>query len=89
MNPPAEGLVDVLAEVRGEDHHAVVLLHALEEVRDFDVRVPVVRVLDFRALTEQRVGFVEEEDGVAALRRPKHPLEVALGFADVLAYDRR
>src|ERR671913_286304 len=55
--------------VRGEDHRAGVALHLLQEVGDLDVGVAVVGVRDLRALAEQRVGLVEEEDRVGALRR--------------------
>ena len=44
VQPAQERLVDVVAEVRGEDDGARVALHLLEEVRDLDVRVAVVRV---------------------------------------------
>src|ERR1043166_5654209 len=84
-----ESLVHVLPEVRGEDGDAVELFDLLKEVSDFDVGEAVVRVLNLRALAEERVGLVEEEDGVAALRLAEDAVEVLLRLADVLADDLR
>ena len=89
VEPPHERVVDVATEVRGEDHGARIRLHPLQEVRDLDVRVPVVGVGHLRALTEQRVGLVEEQDRVGAVGGGEDPLEVLLRLADVLRDDRR
>ena len=56
------------AQVRREDRDALVLLHLLQQVRDLDVGVPVVRVLDLGPLAEQRVRLVEEQNRVARPR---------------------
>src|SRR5205814_1680216 len=85
--PPDESLVDVLAEVAGEDDRALVLLDALEEEVDFDVGVAVVRVFDLRALAEDGVGLVEEEDGVALGRLVEDAAQIFLRLAVVLADD--
>lgn len=61
---------------------------ALEEVGAFDVGVAVVGVLDLRALSEDRVGLVEEEDAVDAGGLGEDFLQVLLGLADVLVDDR-
>src|SRR6266508_3853837 len=87
VDATAECLVEVLREIGREDHHAVVALHPLEEIGDLDVRVAVVRVSHLRALPEQRVGLVEEQDRVASLGGAKDALEVLLGLTDVLADD--
>jgi hypothetical protein len=47
-----------------------------------------VGVGDLRALAEQRVGLVEEEDRVGAVRRIEDAVEVLLGLPDVLRDDR-
>ncbi len=44
-------------------------LHPLEQVGDLDVGVAVVGVAHLRALAEQRVGLVEQQDRVGARRR--------------------
>ena len=46
----------------------VVLLHPLQQVGDLDVGVAVVGVAHLGALAEQRVGLVEEQDGVGVGR---------------------
>ena len=69
--------------------HALVLLHALQQVADLDVGVAVVRVPDLAALAEQRVGLVEEQDGVGGLGFGEDARQVLLGLADVLADHRR
>ena len=65
------------------------LLHPLQQVGDLLVGVPVVRVLHLRALPEQGVRLVEEQQDVEALRLVEDPFEVLLGLADVLVDDRR
>ena len=69
VQPAQERVVDVAAEVRGEDDRARVGLHPLQQVRDLDVRVAVLGVRDLRALAEHRVGLVEEQDRVRPLAR--------------------
>ena len=88
MHSPRERRIEVLRQVRREDDDAVVLLHLLQQVGDFDVRVAIVRVLDLRALAEQRIGFVEEQHRARASRGGEDALEVLLGLADVLRHDR-
>ena len=44
VHAPRKGVVDVLAEVAGEDHHPVVLFDFLQQVGHFDVGVAVVRI---------------------------------------------
>jgi hypothetical protein len=50
---------DVATQVDGQDDDAVVLLHFLQEVGDFNVCVAVVGVVDFGALAKEGVNFVE------------------------------
>ena len=87
VEPAGERLVDVGAQVGGQDGEAVEGLHPLQQVGALDVGVAVVRVPDLRALAEDRVGLVEEQHGVDAGRRREDPLEVLLGLADVLVDD--
>ena len=51
-------------------------------MRDFLVGVAVVRVARLAARAEERVGFVEEEGGVAAFGDVEHAREIAFGFVD-------
>ena len=87
VHPARERLVDVAAEIRREDHQAAVLLELLQQVRDLDVGVAVVRILHLRALAEERVRLVEEEDRVRAFGGGEDPVEVLLGLPDVLRDD--
>ena len=89
LHPSHERLVDVLAQVRGEDHDPGVLLDPLQEVVDLHVRPAVLRILDRAALAEEGVGLIEEEDGVRILGLGEDPIEVLLGLAYPLAHHRR
>src|SRR5271163_4115674 len=60
-----KGLVERGLAVGGEDGETAIGLHALEQVADFAVGVAVVAVFDIGALAEERIGFVEEQDGSA------------------------
>ena len=64
-------------------------LEPREQIRGLEVRVPVVRVADVRPASEQRVGFVEEEDGLRALGRVEDLGQVLLRLADPLRHDAR
>ena len=84
-----KGVVHVLAQVGRQDDDTIVLLNALQEIANLDIGVAIVGVLHLRALTEQRVRFVKEQDAIAALRGIEDPLQVLLRLADVLADDPR
>src|SRR5574338_292978 len=86
---PQECGVQAFARVGCEDGEAVKTLHALKQIADLEVCVTVVRILHFGALTEQCVGLVEEQHGVALRRRTEDRLKVLLGLANVLAHDGR
>src|SRR5262245_51720178 len=62
-----ECFVDVATKIRCEDRKAREGLHAMQEIRDLDVRISVVGVLDLAALAEQRIRFVEEQHCAGAL----------------------
>ena len=81
--------VERALHVGGEDRQAAISLHALQQIVDLDVGVAVVAVLDFAALAEQRVGFVEEQDRAAVLGGVEQPAQVLLRLADVFADDGR
>jgi hypothetical protein len=78
-----EGLVHVLSQVGGEDDDALVIVHALEQVRHLDVGVAVMGVAHGGALAEQGVGLAEDEDGVAGGGLVEDAGQVLLGLADV------
>ena len=48
----------------------------MEQVRDLEVRVAIVAVLDLAAFPEQGVGFVEQQNGAARLRRIEHATKI-------------
>ena len=76
--PPGERRVHVVDEIGRQQDEAFVPFDALEEVRRFDVRVAVVRVLDGGPFAEESVGFVEEKNCVAVVGGLKELLEVFL-----------
>lgn len=88
VQAPGERLVDVGAQVGGEQRDAVEGLQPLEQVGALHVGVLVVRVLDLRPLPEDGVGLVEEQYGVGAVGLGEDALQVLLGLADVLVDDR-
>ena len=88
--PPAQRGVDARVEVRGQDHDAAEALDPLEQVVDLEVRVAIGRGLDLgRALREQRVGLVEQQQRVARLGGLEHLGQLLLRLADPLRDDLR
>src|SRR4051812_19060700 len=85
MQTPDKRIVKVLAKVGCQDDDAVIFLHTLEQITDLDVGVTVVAIFHLRALTEQRVGLIEEENRVARAAFSKYLLQVLLGFAYIFA----
>ena len=83
-----EGLIHVVPHIGGQDGDALVLLHLLQQVADFDVGVAVVGIFHLRALAEQRVGFVEKENRIAVLGLVEDSVEILLRLPDVLADNR-
>jgi hypothetical protein len=59
VQPAGERLVQVRAQVGGQDGDALDQIHPLEQVRHLDAGVAVVRGADVGALAEQRVHLVE------------------------------
>ena len=64
MHATGESVVHVSAEIGGQDDDALVFLHFLEQIGDFDIGVAIVRVFDFGTLAEEGIGFIEEKNGV-------------------------
>ena len=64
--PAHERRIQVLAKIRRQNAQSIVFVHFLQQVSDFDIGVAVVRILNRGPFTEQRVAFVEQEDGVAS-----------------------
>ena len=64
MDARLEGLVEGLNAVRGEEEDALEVLEQAQEDRDEGVAMDVLH----RALLEEDVGFVEEEDRVPGVR---------------------
>ena len=62
--PAQESLIEVLPQVCSQDGHAVVHFHLLQQVAGLDIGVSIVRVRYFSALSEERVGLIEEQDRV-------------------------
>ena len=73
-----ERLVDIGAQVRGQDGHPLELLHALQEVGDFDIGVSIPGVTHLGPLPEDGVGLVEQQDTVDPFRLGEDPVEVLL-----------
>jgi hypothetical protein len=78
VHAPRERLVDVVAEVAGEDHRTLLRFQLLQQVGHLDVGVAVVRVPNLGTLAEQGVGLVEEQDGPVGLRPPPETLTAAI-----------
>src|SRR5262249_5875009 len=66
---------------------AVIFLDSLQQVAHLDIRVAVVRIPDLTPSSEQRVGFIEEQNGIRGLRFSEDTGQVLLRLADELADD--
>jgi len=82
-----EGFVDITAEIRRQNDRPVVLFKLLKEIGDFNIGVAVVRVFHFAPLTEEGIGFVEEEYALASAGGGEDAIEIFFCLADVLADD--
>jgi hypothetical protein len=80
MNRP---IIDSHIRIRCHHDNAFVFLRLLQEVADLNVHVAVVSIFDVGALAKKRVGFIEKDDRVAALRYPEDAAEILLRFPDV------
>jgi len=83
--PPQQRRIERRRPVAGQDREAPEGLHLLQKKADLDVGVAVVAILDFTALAEECVGFVEQQYGATLFRRLEHASQVLLGLADVFA----
>src|SRR5713226_7134349 len=84
---PQECFVDIVLAIRGENGNTVKLLHPLKQVIYFNIGEPVVGIFDLRALSEERVCFIEEKQNISALARIKHLLQALLSFSDILVHN--
>jgi len=57
-----------LLQIGGQDGYTLELLHLLQQIRYFDIRIAVMGVPHFGAFAEQRVGLVKKEYCVGACR---------------------
>src|SRR5690606_20799534 len=88
VHSPHEGIIDIGPQIAGQDDNPLMLLHLLQQIADFDVCIPVVRVLDLAPLAEESIRLVEEEHGIALFRLFEDPVQILLRLSDVLADDR-
>src|SRR5262249_36640046 len=82
---PQECLVHVLLHVRRQDYSAGELFDLLKQKSDFTIGVAIVRIPYLGTLSEQGISFVDKQDGVGSLHFLEQPLQVLIGFADILA----
>src|SRR5215203_742993 len=74
--PPQEGFVQILLPVGRQDGYALEPLHALQQIADLEVGIPVVGVFDLGPAAEEGIGFVKEEDDIGDVRRVEQTLQV-------------
>ncbi|MBA7682769.1 hypothetical protein ES703_91121 [subsurface metagenome] len=60
LEPAGKGLIQVGPEIRRQDGHAIIGLHALQQIGDLDVGVAVMRVAHFGALAKKGIRLIEE-----------------------------
>ena len=65
METAKEGFVEVLLQVRRENHEPLIVFDGLQQIIDFNVGVAIVCIFDFGPLTKKRMCLVEEEQAVA------------------------
>ena len=58
--PPDEGLIQILAQVRRQDGDAFVLFHFLQQIGNLHIGIAVVGIAHLGALAEECVGFIEK-----------------------------
>ena len=71
-------MVDRVLEVDAVAPQVHLVLKALQQEAQLDVRVAVTGVDDRGALAEQSVGLIEEEQGAGPIRNREHAFEVLL-----------
>src|SRR5689334_127439 len=87
MEAADESVVQIVFEIGRQDEQAWIIFHSLQKIADFLVRILVMGALDVRALAEQGVGLVEEQNPALAFRAFEDALEVLLRLTDVLGND--
>ena len=87
--PAQKRLVQILAQVRRQDGYPFVLLHLLQKVRHFEVRVTVMRIPHLAALAEQRIRLVEEQNGIRIRGGRENAIQIFLRLTDVFAHHTR
>src|SRR5258708_13913871 len=83
----AECGIEACPTVAGQERDAIEGLDALEQIVGLRVGKTVVGFLDFGALAEQRIGFVEEENDTGLLGLRQELCEVLLGLPYIFAGD--
>src|SRR5215472_17096963 len=82
-------IVQVLPQVARKDADSPILLPFWEQVGDFDVRVTIVGIAHLGSFSKERVGLVEEKNGVAVFCGSEGAIEILFGIANVLADNSR
>src|SRR5579875_303371 len=78
-----------LLHIGSEDCNAVIGLHLLQQIADFQIGIAVMAVTDFASFAEECVGFVKEKHRTALLSSSEDAAEVFFGFSNVFADNGR
>src|ERR1700692_1244669 len=79
-NAPDEGRIERMAHVGGQNCHAAITVHTLQQVTDFQVGVAIMAVAYFAAFAEKGIRLVEQENRAAFLGGVEDAAQVLLGL---------
>ncbi len=72
-------------KIGGQNCQPLIGLHALQQVTDLNVSIPVVAIFYIAPLSEQGVGLIEKQHGAAFLAGIENLLQIFFGLTDVFA----
>ena len=87
MEAADESLVQIVFEIGRQDEQARIIFHSLQKITDLLIRILVMGALDVRALAEQGVGLVEEQNPILGFRPFEDAFEVLLRLTDIFGND--
>ena len=76
--------VQIRLQVGRQNRHAIVGLHALQQIADLDICIAIMGITYFRALAEKSISLIKKENGVARLSLAEDTFQILFCFTYVL-----